>query len=669
MRKLSFFLLFFFFLSLVFAIPLAYHQIPLFEKGQKRSYEYFLQGVSLFNQNQYETAKFFFLKSLNEKPDFYFARRFLADSYFLSGELENSLQEYEILKEQIPHDEITQNKIHSIEKILLGDIISNDDFHYIFDRVVTASDIRETEWLPINIRADEKFFYVLSYKPGGIYVFDYEGNLVSKTINRINFSIDKPKSLVVNGSFLYVSDMGKDEVLIINKANLNLEKRVSVSYPTSMFFLDGILYVWSQKEKQFYKLLPDGNILQNLSIKNNNVSIENPKFETDGNSIYMLDRFQIQKIDLSGYYLETLEIPYKVKDFFVFNTIMFLLDEEGNVWFSYAPFREWKNFFSILTLPPDGGVEIQDWRFLSSIIFDETYFAISDITGKIYSFKKQRKLTENIIMQILNIEVHDFPNIAVQLLILNPDVNPMPNLENRHFEIYENHKRIYVVNSKNYEIYKNKLNLLMIKDPDFRVPKNFEKLFKQRIMEFFSSFRINDEVYFSIAGDNLKIISNSKYNLEIYDNLLNATIKTKNQPNDVQSLIEGMQWLIPKKGNKGIVYFTNRNLVYESEESYKKLINLSLIHQVPIFVISFERHLEWEEFFKNIQGKYYSFLLDQNYKNIFEALLKSSKTHYLLTYKTPLEYKENLKDIYINVRVKLNYMQYGGVSEGGYTIP
>jgi tetratricopeptide (TPR) repeat protein len=116
LKKYGIFLLFFSF-SILFAIPLAQLQIPFFTIKETQSYDYFIQGVNLFHQYSYKTAQQFFLKSLNVKPDFYFARRFLAESYLLDGDLESSLEEYEILRNQFPNDEFIQYKLKQIENL------------------------------------------------------------------------------------------------------------------------------------------------------------------------------------------------------------------------------------------------------------------------------------------------------------------------------------------------------------------------------------------------------------------------------------------------------------------------------------------------------------------------------------------------------------------------
>lgn len=675
LKKYGIFLLFFSF-SILFAIPLAQLQIPFFTIKETQSYDYFIQGVNLFHQYSYKTAQQFFLKSLNVKPDFYFARRFLAESYLLDGDLESSLEEYEILRNQFPNDEFIQYKLKQIENLFFMNRKNQPlyDNRYVFWKEIGLKELKLKQFIPIDITRDDKYIYCLSFEPKAIYIFDLEGNVQNIITGSIINSIKKPSKILVTSDRFFISDFEKDEVYVFNKEKLNLLTTIkNIPYPTDLIHIENTLYIWSNREKRFYRYNENLQFIGNLEIRSANqenpikLNLENPSFFYINENFYMFNNHKLYQIDISGYVLKELDLPSNsIKTLFLNNDIYAYATNDT---IYYKKSQDWIKLREVTTIKEkQSKIEAKKFQQIQKFYIDNEFIYVLDLSGKIYFFVNEQQLFENIHVQILNIESNQYPDIAINLRISDNNNNPIINLEHQHFEIYENDKKIPLINATNIKKYENRKNILILKDKNFLIDKNFYKLFKQKMNQFFDQLKINDTVFFAITGDHINVINQSKYKLELLE-LMTENAFNDNESDIAQNLIQGINHLTSLKGKKAIILLTNNNKNWEEPEKIQKIQYLSLIHSVPIYVISFENNLSLREIAEKTKGKYYYFFENYHYSEIYKDLHQKPNYNYLITYKalTPYEYK--LKDKYINVRIMIKYFQYGGISESGYIIP
>lgn len=673
MRNILIILLFFSFISII-AIPLAQFQIPYFNVKESNSYDYFIQGVNLFNDNSYKTAQNFFLKSLNIKPDFYFARRFLAESYFLSGELENALEEYDILKNQFPNDEFINYKIKQIENqfFLMNQINHKNSRDYSLWKTIRLNELNLKRFIPVDISKDEHFIYCLSYEPKAIYIFDLEGNL-KKTISGSIFNrIEKPEKIFITDDSIYLSDFGKDQIFVFNKNKFFPRKTLNVPYPSDILKINDILYIWSNKENRFYKFNKELQEIGYLNLqipldKKETLIFNQPKFAFYNDNIYMLNNNKIYKIDISGYILNETEIPFNNIQTFFINQEVFSVGSKNAIY--YKEDNDWKmieNFDS--NLNESNKLQKESFQYISRYYIDNNFLYVLDLSGAIYIFINSYKQTENIFLQIMNIESNQYPQIAVNLKITDKENQPIENLEDRNFEIYENDQRIYLINSKNINKFRNIKNILILKDANFQVQREYKDLFKEKLEKLFEEFKINDNVFFALGGDNIKIIYKNNYKIDLINLLFDNQLLEK-KSNIIQNLIQSSNYLSSYKGKKCIILFTNETSSLSNDESLQNLYYFSNIHSIPIYIISFEKNPHLIEISTKTNGSYYYFFENYYYINIYKDLDKKPFYHYLITYEALAPYEKKFKNKYINVKINLKYLQFGGIAESGYVIP
>lgn len=662
------FFLIFFILVPLFAIPLSYLQFPFFSSKTERSKELFIQGVKSFHEMSFEASKDFFLKSLNITPDFYFARRFLADSYLLSGEIENALDEYEILRNQFPNNEYINYKIQRIENLLIERKImdsSKKEIHYTLWKEITIKDIQEKNLIPIDIQKDQKYIYVLNYDPIMIFVFDYEGNLVKKIKSNLFNRIKKPDRFIVYQNKLYISDFDLEEIFVYNIAKNRFEDSIlNVPYPDDLFILNEILYIWSKKENKFYKFFLKDKRIENLEIKLDLKNFSDYDFATDGKDIYLAVENKIYKLDISGSILKEIETNIKkIQKIEFVNEILTILDQKNNLWilnqnqpednYHTIDLKEKENFYKII-----------------SFYQDQENLIIGDIGGKIYFYFIPDFQNQNLDFLITHIDSSQYPLITLFLKISHSfEGKSFENLDKEHFEIFENEQKIYKINARSRDQFLDRLNFLFLYEKDFLTEEfQFEKLFKENFFKFFEEMTINDKFLLGISTDNLKIIYDKPYPLDVYDLIKFPPPVEKGDL--LKNIIQGIDKLIPLNGRKCLVVFTNEDSEFSNSFEFKKVLFLSKIYTIPIYVISLKfQNPDLIKLAQETKGKYYYFFNNYYYKEIYKKAKQIPYYDYIITYEAPTKYTSTLKNHYINVKVKLNYFQMGGYAESGYIIP
>ncbi len=682
MKRFWFILLFLFFISIIFAIPLAQYQIPYFNLKEKKSYEYFVQGVLSYNNSNYKISQDFFLKSLNLKPDFYFSRKFLAESYYLAGDIESAIEEYEILKNQYPYDEYINYKIMQLQNLLF--IFNNvfiqhqtSSMEYSLWKEIDGNQLNLTSFIPIDITKDHENLYCLTYEPKAIFVFDLQGNLKKIKKNFIIRTIKNPNKIHLRNNLILVSDFYEDKVFVLDKTLSSIIKTIDIPYPTYIVNLNQIYYIWSNKEKLFYKYDKDLNFINKLEIRYKDnlqtkiFSMNSPIISSNDDNIYIVNDNQLYKIDTSGYILEDIEIPFKyIKTFFVDKDQIFISDS-NKIYFKSKTHNEWQLFKTTYKIDESKEDHLKNVNFkeIASIYKDKDFFLVTDISGKIFIFIDNENINNNLNVQIMNIESISYPDIAILLKVSDFYNNPIENLSQNNFEIYENNQRVFLINSTNFNKYKNKLNLLILKDLNFKIDEAYRKLFKDRMYEFFHEFDINDNVYFAFSGENIKVVYNGKYDVELF-NLIEKNLDLNiNKTDIIQNLFQSMNHLISLKGKKGILLLTNSEDAYSSNENLQKLIYYSNIHHIPIYIISFKKNHSLMDLALKTKGSYFNFYENYNFSSIYKALKTHSLGYYLITYKALTPYHKKISNKFIHLRVKINYFEYGGADESGYIIP
>ncbi len=682
MKKLLFILLFLFFISMILAIPLAQYQIPYFNLKEKKSYEYFTQGVISFNSGNYKTSQDFFLKSLNLKPDFHFSRKFLAESYYLSGDIESAIEEYEILKNQYPYDEYINYKITQLQNQLFfynNISFQNEDYPLELSlwKEIDGNTLKLNSFIPIDIKKDNNYIYCLTYEPKAVLVFDLEGNLKKIKKNFIIDSIRNPNKIFLTNDAILVSDFYQDKIFVLDK-NLNRIIRTidNVPYPTFIVNLNDIFYVWSNKDKLFYKYDKNLNFINKIEVRfkndvnSNIVNFNSPIISTDNENLYMIFDDKLYKIDSSGYILDEIEIPVKnIKTLFIDSKTIYI-SNSNKIYIKNYLYNDWQlleNLYKIDELREASFKNIH-FREISSIFKDNNLFLVTDLSGKVFIFLEKFNANNNINVQIMNIESYSYPEIAILLRINDFKNNPKENLNNNNFEIFENNQKVFLINSLNFNKYKDKLNLLILKDINFKIDETYKKLFKSKIYELFHEFDITDNIYFGYAGENIKVIYNGKYDVELF-NLIENNFDFNTKNDITLNLFQGINHLIPTKGKKGILLLTNNEEEFKTNDNIQKLIYYSKIHNIPVYIISFKRNEDLSEIANKTGGGYFNFFENYNFSTIYSALKTQPVSNYLITYKALTPYHKKISNKFIHVKVKINYFEYGGAGESGYIIP
>ncbi len=658
------------FISLL-SIPLSQFQMPYFKYKEQESLTLFQQGVSSFNAQAYHTSRNFFLKSLELYPKFYFAKRFLADSYFFSGNIEKSLQEYEVLKNQFPFDEYIQYKVETLEKLLLyynlPETENQKNYSFSLIKLLNHKDFGiDRKLIPIGVFEDSGFIYILTYEPAGLWIFDREYNLIKKITGTLFTNLQRPKYLFVKNKKVIISDSMNNQVVIFDIENQSLQFLRNIDTPRDVFVLQNQIFIWSGSQYRFYKYDWRGNFLGYFTIKKiegNFAFTEEYSFTTDGEkNIFLGTKNKIHFIDQAGFEYKVFPVNLShISKIHYFSEGFLIIENHKNLWICN---REECSRIEDLDFSSK-----KKFEYITDAFFNQNLH-ITDISGNIYYFMKSSEKRKNLLINILRVESRQFPNIAIQLKISDLSKrNYLLNLNPKNFEIFENDKRIYLINTKNREMFKDRNYFLIIKDSNIDI-KNFayEKQWKKQFYEFLDNLKITDKVFLSTSDENLKILYQGNYKIEIYD-ILKKQIPVINPSAILKSLEQGIYFLLPHKGKRAIILISDGDNL--DEHSDIGIIEyLSRIHSIPFFIMSLNKKNEiLKNLSKNTGGAYFYFYENGNPGIIYQKMKQLEWEEYLITYESPIVYKPQISGKYIDVKVKLNFLQYGGMGQGGYIVP
>ncbi|HRP69205.1 MAG TPA: tetratricopeptide repeat protein, partial [Turneriella sp.] len=177
---------------------------------QNQADEEFQKGWLLFQDRKFDAAVEKFSQALRINPEFNWARRFLAEAYYFSGQKSDALDEYEALARAMPHDLTLKNHIDALTLSDDAPAEKPTEFLRVLDRTQGYRYNRPTYVGLIN--SDR--FAVLS-----LGAFDV-GNMVSYSAqgepfenqHRVSGKLGYPMAFAQNENEVWITDFKEDKI-------------------------------------------------------------------------------------------------------------------------------------------------------------------------------------------------------------------------------------------------------------------------------------------------------------------------------------------------------------------------------------------------------------------------------------------------------------------------
>lgn len=642
---------------------------------------YFRKGVVYFNNMQYLAAADFFRLAVQEYPDYYTARDYLARSYKLSGFRESALAELKKTLEIYPDNIAIKNRIESIHfRNAYG---AGDGAENFVLQVEYKSSAMKRYSFPdaADMAVDgERNIYITSFSTSKVVRIDPNGN--GEDIIRPGF-----------GGGLYgidfrdrkfaVSDFKSDKVYFFSE-NGKILNRIGGSGNGEGFFHGpkgvcfdgkGFVFVVDGGNYRVQKFDMSGKFILSFGkMGDYEGELGNP---TDaavvGDSVYVTDTSnrKIVVFDLYGNYvreilLDELASPRGITA--KGNTLVISDEKTGIIFYdtitgAKSVFRTWDK-------------ELNSWekektlyRPLSSIFDQDGFFYVLDSKpNAVYCFSPAEKQYSNLELEVTSVDAASFPVVAFYLNVRGRDGKPVYGLRSENFRITEDNSDIANFYTDYLKRRTASASFVLAVDRSQDMSRYHGDLpwladFILKVM------RKNDSV--ELLNFNGQVWPGNKFD---WSRRRTIAALEKNEYGGGRltgaALYQAITDLIPKPDRRGVVLITDGGTGEDSFVRYTPdvIINYASEHYIPVYVIALkDAGPDLSRIASETGGKVIRPSDIESLRKIYGEVKSSDEYRYVLVYNT---YKlPSFKGWWVDVKLDVNYKGQSGHEWGGYFVP
>ena len=635
--------------------------------------EFFRKGIVYFNNMQYLAAVDFFMKAVQEYPDYYTARDYLSRAYQLAGFQDNALVELKKILDIYPDNIPAKSRIDSLnfKNAFGGD---NYEVNYLLQNEYRSSAMKTFSFPDAaDMTIDgERNLYVTSFSLSKVVKIDPNGN---------GEDIIRPS---INGG-LYGIDF--------------FNKTIAVSD-----FKNDIVYLFSEKGKILKKFGGSGN---------GEGFFHGPKglcFDKKG-FIYIVDggNYRVQKFDESGLFVLSFGKMGDYEGEFLNPASVAVLD--GKVYVTdtankkIVVFDQYGNYVNEILmdeiLSPRGisvngnkiiisdersGVIIYDtvsgaksvfdsWddgklnRPLSAIFDQDGFFHVLESTpNKVLCFSPTEKRYTNLELEIASVDSASFPVVAFYVNVKGRDGKPVYGLRPENFSIIEDGSEIINFQTDYLKSRTATASFVMTIDrsQEMKIHHNELQWFAEFILK---SITTNDKVKLINFNDEIWTGNDFDWSRR---RTLSAIEKGeyKNGKQTGAALYQSITDLIHRPDRRSVLLITDGSVGEDSFRQYtpSTIINYAKEHYIPIYIISIKTpDHEIVRLAAETGGKIIRASEINSLRKIYSDIKSSEEYRYVLVYNT---YKlPSFTGWWADVKLEVKYKGQIGNEWGGYFVP
>ncbi|MDH5716779.1 MAG: NHL repeat-containing protein [Spirochaetia bacterium] len=670
---------------------------PRVGPGQDKAVENFQKGLSLFNDYKYTASTDFFLKSLSNDPEFFLARRFLGHSLYLSGRVDEAVQEWKIILDNGNYDPPLTLHLQNLSSINI-----NSEKEFVFMREINPESGYNFTYPTFISSLPNKKNYLLSLgqlNVGNMIILNPNGDF-SQNLRRISEKIQIPIAAAHEKNILWVTDFKAD---IIHRLDLNSPAAARVLNflepvgkkgsgnlefhgPAGICGYKDNFFIADSGNNRIQKISADGSFIISFDEVASGFKLNNPFGIacTSEGKIYVSEpnEGRLSLFDEFGNFLgfwgeRLLKRPRHVQ-----------IDAKGE----YLIVTDEKEGVILINLKTNELKQIKNFTTKNGVVssFIRPYSASLDYFGnlfvtdygahKVFQFVPEQFLHSNLEVWIERIYEKSFPKIGIYVSVKDQYGNILNVLNSDNFNILENNADVGRVGTSYLNQFKIQGSYTILLSRSSYM-KNYTDTLNWVTDFITKSLRQKDSVKVISYEDTYR--EDSKWTnsrLEIHK-ALRLTEANDYKSNKLlglgKALYHSISQTIPKKGKRALIWVTEGLL----SDSGLSEINLSRIEQyainnhIPIYVISFENnqninYKEHKERIKNLAektGGFYFSAFSQELKQIENYLKDQEEKRYVITYESGAS--KDWKGRFMDVKVRVNFQKRIGIENSGYFIP
>jgi len=684
-------------LAIAFTGGLAYAVFsPALGIRQNLAEEEFQKAWLLYQDRKYDAAIEKFSEALLINPQFNWARRFLAQAYFYSGQNSQALDEYETLYRAQPHDLTLKAHIEALMGSVGSDeVVSADEFLRIVPRTQGYRYNRPT--FVGNLRSDQ--FAVLSlgqFEIGSMISYSAQGEPADNR-HRISGKLFYPMAFAQNAGEVWITDFKEDKIHRLNKnprrylahffnpdaIGRSGDSDLEFRGPAGICHRESEFIIADSGNNRLTRISDDGKFIAHIRRPENGDSLQAPfGLYCDAESIWLtenaaaritkLDRYgNIQQEFSPGAIKKPRHITYDATE-----KVFLIADESAGVIYM--------NELGEITKQIKGYSDSTSGKFVN---FARAYAADFDAFRNLYvadygsseivQFVPKNEKFNDLYLQVEKISAAKFPLMGVYVTVKAKSGKTLTELSGADFKILENDASVGNL-AVEYLKQFDDVTQTVIVVPRTQAMMAYEAQITWVLDHLLTRIREKDRIKVLSHGSDVRTeIDFGGSRLGILRSVKNAMADETGLAPKTQSaaLYDAMQELLLREGKRSIIYLTDGAVDEDRLEPYDKerLINFAKANHIAIYVLSFENpdvatadsKRVLKEIAEKTSGEYHRAL--ETPTDFDQRIRSRREERYLLSYQS--QAKKQMRGQYIDLRVMARFRQARGLELSGYFIP
>jgi len=673
---------------------------------QNQAEEEFQKAWLLYQDRKFDAAIEKFSQALVINPQFHWARRFLAQAYYMSGQTTEALEEFETLARALPHDLTLRARIEWLSLPAERSANEPSEFLRIVPRTQGYRYNRPT--FIGSLHSDQLAVLSLgNFEIGNMVSYSAQGEPVENR-HRVSGRLNYPMAFAQNDEEIWITDFREDKIHRLNKNTKRYlsylfnpdaigqsgEGELQFRAPAGICHRAGEFIVADSGNNRLQRIGDDGRFIAFIQRPAEGDPMQSPfGIWCDEESIWLTESgaARVTHFDRYGnivaeYSPAGLAKPRHIS--WDAEQQQFLLADEAQGVMRLSKAGEILGKISGYTHP--------DGRFIT---FARPYAAAYDPFRNLYvadygssevvQFAPASEKFGQLYLQVEKISAAKFPTVGVYVTVsTGPDGTPgtsgipryLTELKASDFRVFENDTSVGNLDAGYLQRFDEILNCVILVSRSERM-REYESQQQWVLDHLLKQIREKDRMRVLSHGNDVRVESefiNSR--LKLLQMVRAATAEKNVTKTALASMSSGLYdavtELLNREGKRAVVYLTDGEADDDSLTPYSKdrLIDYAKANHIPIYVISFEHpeNLKSPEARESLRalarktgGAYYRALdIDPR---IDSVLRRQKEVRYLLSYQSMV--RRQTAGQYVDMRVAARFRNRKGLDLSGYFIP
>ncbi|TGK00259.1 6-bladed beta-propeller [Leptospira langatensis] len=652
--------------------------LPNFGLKEREARTFFKRGLAYYNKGEFAAARENFLRSLSIKPDFVHPKFFLSETYYLSGDWQESLTELEQLESSNKLNLIRKSRLDALRYRLGG---GNRKEALEYYKSILGDDLRRFRFRnPADLAVDEEgYLYVVSFDTANVVKFDANGFPVENFKGGIGRNMEGPVGISIRGKSIFIADYAGDKVYefdtrgsFINRFGSTGKEPGQFHGPAGLYFTkEGFLYVSDMGNNRIQKFSREGELMQVIGVG----VLKQPagiKVNQRG-EIYVADRgnHRLVVFDSEGNYLKEItnssfkkprNLAIRENKIYVAdeNAGLFAYDSVAKTWAAFENFRDSKN-------------TVRNFDQSFSVAFDYTgsMFVADFNRHRIEAFAPKGQLSSNLDLIVERVISSDYPDISLVVHAKDRHGIPVKAIPRNSFRIYEMDNLAPLIGLTDMKKFNNRITVSIVAENSNLVSDSYPTV-EKALKPFLSEIRTDDKIQLLRSGRDTQTAY--PFGKSMYDILKAIRSFVPEEDSQIgKSLQKGITDLLDSLGPRAIIAIVSGkdSKAAFTQFSPTKIIRFAVAHDIPIYFLCLGENGESVSVYKEIAektgGKFLTIPAGGTEKNLRSWIDSKKDRRYLLSFKSRINSEGG--DTYVPVVVESIFRNSNGKAETGFFTP